>query len=195
MKHTPKHRGAPSRGRYILFGAVAVALLGAGVAWADPFGGPDPTPTGAPLSLPASSPTPNVTPSPSPSSTPAPKTESITLTGVGDVIMGTLPSSMPPDNGAGYYDDVKAKLASDLVMGNLEEALSVDTGNVKCGAQRHRLLRVPPADELRRGAQERRLRPGQPGQQPLDGHGAGRTGQHPRRADQAPGSSGPARPA
>jgi Bacterial capsule synthesis protein PGA_cap len=131
MSYRSKHRGASSRGRYVLFGAVAVALLGAGVAYADPFGGPKP----APLSLPVSTPTPSVTPSASASPTAAPPAKTITLTGVGDVIMGTLPGSMPPDNGAGYYDDVKAKLASDLVMGNLEEALSVDTGNVKCGAQ------------------------------------------------------------
>jgi hypothetical protein len=136
MTHRPRHRGPVGRGRYILFAVVAMALIGAGVAYADPFGGTKATPPfdGAPLSPSASaSPTrsPSATPTPTATLTPA---QTITMTGVGDVIMGTMPSSMPPNGGAGYYDDVRAKLASDLVMGNMEEALSADTGNVKCGS-------------------------------------------------------------
>ena len=66
--------------------------------------------------------------------------ETITLSGVGDVIMGTAPGNLPPNNGAGFFDPVKQALAADLVMGNLETPLSDDTGYSKCGN--------PPSDEL-----------------------------------------------
>ncbi|BCJ43311.1 metallophosphatase [Actinoplanes ianthinogenes] len=41
---------------------------------------------------------------------------------------------MPPRNGAGFFDSVRKGLASDLVMGNLEQPLTDDTGASKCGA-------------------------------------------------------------
>ncbi len=79
-------------------------------------------------------------PAPTPSASsapavPAPIADTITLSGVGDVIMGTEPHDLPPNDGAGFFDQVKAALASDLVMGNLETPLSADTGKVKCGTQ------------------------------------------------------------
>ncbi|MDT5028766.1 MAG: hypothetical protein QOE61_5192, partial [Micromonosporaceae bacterium] len=56
----------------------------------------------------------------------------ITLSGVGDVIMGTQPGSLPPNGGAGFFDSVRGDLAADVAMGNLETPLTADTGRVKC---------------------------------------------------------------
>jgi hypothetical protein len=56
----------------------------------------------------------------------------LTLSGVGDVIMGTEPDSLPPNGGAGFFDPVKDALAADVVMGNLETPLTPDTKKVKC---------------------------------------------------------------
>jgi hypothetical protein len=75
------------------------------------------------------------TPSPTPTtSAPAAQGEedTITLAGVGDVIMGTQPGDLPPRGGSGFFDPVKDALAADLVMGNLETPLTGDTGRVKC---------------------------------------------------------------
>ncbi|MFG2055348.1 CapA family protein [Micromonospora sp. NPDC048930] len=59
--------------------------------------------------------------------------QAISLAATGDVIMGNAPSRLPADDGAGFFDDVKAALKADLVMGNLEEPLTEDTGTGKCG--------------------------------------------------------------
>ncbi|WP_396027512.1 CapA family protein [Actinoplanes sp. TBRC 11911] len=55
------------------------------------------------------------------------------MSATGDIIMGNAPSRMPPDNGDGFFDSVKSGLQSDLVMGNLEQPLTEDTGTSKCG--------------------------------------------------------------
>jgi hypothetical protein len=68
-----------------------------------------------------------------PAAPPPAASETITLSGVGDVIMGSANLGLPPNNGAGFFDPVKEALASDLVMGNLETPLSEPTGYVKCG--------------------------------------------------------------
>ena len=57
----------------------------------------------------------------------------ITLTATGDIVMGNAPSRLPPGGGAGFFDSVRAGLRSDLVMGNLEQPLTEDTGTTKCG--------------------------------------------------------------
>ena len=72
-------------------------------------------------------------PTADPSATaPAGETETITLSGVGDVIMGSVNLGVPPNNGAGFFDAVRDALAADLVMGNLDQALSEPTGYEKC---------------------------------------------------------------
>lgn len=73
-------------------------------------------------------------PTTAPSVSPVPVTpdDTITLAGVGDVIMGSAPGSVPRNGGAGFFDPVKKSLAADLVMGNLETPLSDATGAVKC---------------------------------------------------------------
>ncbi|MFR9777420.1 CapA family protein [Micromonospora sp. MS34] len=59
--------------------------------------------------------------------------KAISLAATGDVIMGNAPSRLPANDGEGFFDDVKAALKADLVMGNLEEPLTEDTGVGKCG--------------------------------------------------------------
>ncbi|OLB67185.1 MAG: capsular biosynthesis protein [Actinobacteria bacterium 13_2_20CM_2_72_6] len=73
---------------------------------------------------------------------PAPATSSagpaagsqLTLSAVGDVIMGNAPSQLPPNNGHGFFNDVAQSLHTDLQMANLEQPLTDDTGVGKCAA-------------------------------------------------------------
>ncbi|GIF07739.1 hypothetical protein Asi03nite_52770 [Actinoplanes siamensis] len=60
--------------------------------------------------------------------------ESLTLSATGDIMMSSAPNGLPPKNGAGFFDSVREGLASDLVMGNLEQPLTDDTGASKCGS-------------------------------------------------------------
>ena len=59
---------------------------------------------------------------------------SIELSATGDIIMGSAPNKLPADGGDGFFDSVKSALKSDLVMGNLEQPLTDDTGTSKCGS-------------------------------------------------------------
>lgn len=56
----------------------------------------------------------------------------VTISGVGDIIMGSSTIGLPPNNGAGFFDDVRSDLAADVVTGNFEGTLTDDTGHVKC---------------------------------------------------------------
>jgi hypothetical protein len=58
----------------------------------------------------------------------------ITLSATGDIIMGSAPDRLPANGGEGFFDSVRAGLKSDLVMGNLEQPLTNDTGTSKCGS-------------------------------------------------------------
>ncbi len=70
-----------------------------------------------------------------PSAEPAPEqSEAITMSATGDIIMGSAPNKLPANGGAGFFDDVREDLRSDLVMGNLEQPLTGDTGTSKCGS-------------------------------------------------------------
>ncbi|HEX5596549.1 MAG TPA: CapA family protein [Micromonosporaceae bacterium] len=77
-------------------------------------------------------------------SPPPPKV--ISMSATGDIIMGNAPSRLPANGGKGFFDSVKEALAADLVMGNLEEPLTVDTGAGKCGPNSTRCFqfRAPP---------------------------------------------------
>ncbi|MBY8875445.1 CapA family protein [Micromonospora sp. PLK6-60] len=59
--------------------------------------------------------------------------KAISLAATGDIIMGNAPSRLPANGGKGFFDDVAKALKADLVMGNLEEPLTEDTGTGKCG--------------------------------------------------------------
>ena len=74
------------------------------------------------------------------SSSAAPREESapvegtVTLSATGDIMMSNAPNRMPPANGKGFFNSVRPSLASDLVMGNLEQPLTENTGASKCGS-------------------------------------------------------------
>ena len=68
---------------------------------------------------------------PSRSAAPA---RTVTLSATGDIILGSAPNRLPANGGEGFFDSVRAGLASDLVMGNLEQPLTDDTGASKCGS-------------------------------------------------------------
>jgi hypothetical protein len=126
----------------IISGVVTAAVASSPVAsWRDAGSQPAPDP--------------GATPGPEPTAAPAPAPETITLSGVGDVIMGSVNLGVPPNNGAGFFDPVREALAADLVMGNLDMALSDPTGYGKCspGATDCFQLSLPPsyADVLRDG--------------------------------------------
>jgi poly-gamma-glutamate capsule biosynthesis protein CapA/YwtB (metallophosphatase superfamily) len=72
--------------------------------------------------------------SPRTESTPAAAGNTITLSATGDIIMGSAPNRLPANGGAGFCDSVTGGLKSDLVMGNLEQPLTNDTGASKCGS-------------------------------------------------------------
>ncbi|GAB2943033.1 hypothetical protein GCM10027280_34620 [Micromonospora polyrhachis] len=86
---------------------------------------------------------------PTGSATPSagPTSKVISLSATGDIIMGNAPDRLPANGGKGFFDSVKAALAADLVMGNLEEPLTDDTGAGKCGPNSTQCyqFRAPPS--------------------------------------------------
>ena len=119
--------------------------------------------------------------------------DTVTLSGVGDVIMGSAPNNLPPNNGAGFFDPVKQALASDLVMGNLETPLTEPTGRLQVrqpavGA----VLPVLPSAVVREPPARRRVPGAQPRQQPHQRHGFAGSGATPVTPSTQPGSSTPA---
>ncbi|WP_320067753.1 CapA family protein [Micromonospora sp. RTGN7] len=124
-------------------GMLLTALLVAGCAQAGEAPAWHP---GAPGSATGSS-DPDTTDAPaSTGATPPGAAKSVSLSATGDIIMGNAPNRLPPGGGEGFFDSVKKALAADLVMGNLEEPLTVDTGTGKCGANSTRCFqfRAPP---------------------------------------------------
>jgi poly-gamma-glutamate capsule biosynthesis protein CapA/YwtB (metallophosphatase superfamily) len=121
----PTHRR--SGGRTTLFGALFVAVLIAAVTiLAIVLSGDESA--NAPRWEAGAAATEPATPSSSPSA------KVISLSATGDIILGNAPNRLPPNDGEGFFDSVKSALAADLVMGNLEEPLTEDTGAGKCGA-------------------------------------------------------------
>ncbi|MEV6837165.1 CapA family protein [Streptomyces sp. NPDC051133] len=55
----------------------------------------------------------------------------VRIAAVGDVVMGSLPYDLPPDDGASFFDPVGDLLTGDVVLGNLEGTLT-DGGAGKC---------------------------------------------------------------
>jgi len=68
----------------------------------------------------------------SPSPTASPMPTAVSLSATGDIIFGDA-GSLPPNDGEGFFDGVVEALRADLVMGNLEQPLTEDTGVSKCG--------------------------------------------------------------
>lgn len=69
----------------------------------------------------------------------------VTLVAVGDIVMGSTPR-LPPNGGAGFFDDVESELSGDVVLGNLEGTLTAADG-AKCGARSRNCysFRTPPS--------------------------------------------------
>ncbi len=112
--------------RWALVAAVTTTVLLIGVlvaAGRSAVGGGDRQAAWRSGAAPAASPTPVATAD----------ATTVTLSGVGDVIMGTAPGDLPPRGGEDFFRDVVEALDSDLVMGNLETPFTEDTGRVKCG--------------------------------------------------------------
>lgn len=124
-------RGGPRRrpGRMVpVVVAVVVVLLGVGLAGVAGFSRFTDRP--GPLWQAGRTAAPTGSAQPSPTSS-GPKV--ISMSATGDIIMGNAPGRLPAGGGHGFFDSVEKALAADLVMGNLEEPLTDDTGQDKCG--------------------------------------------------------------
>jgi hypothetical protein len=127
----------PPRRVALALGALLAVLLAAGCGQSESGGDPVWEPgkgggsTGAPVR---------------PGASEQPAEQAISLSATGDIIMGNAPNRLPANGGKGFFDSVEKALAADLVMGNLEEPLTVDTGTGKCGPNSTRCFqfRAPP---------------------------------------------------
>jgi poly-gamma-glutamate capsule biosynthesis protein CapA/YwtB (metallophosphatase superfamily) len=116
---------------------VLAALVGVGagsVAFANRGSGPSPQWQEPAAAAAADVSSASSSSSSSPSKAAASPSQTITLSATGDIMMSNAPSRMPPSGGVGFFDDVQKDLKSDLVMGNLEQPLTDDTGASKCGS-------------------------------------------------------------
>ncbi|KXK61101.1 capsular biosynthesis protein [Micromonospora rosaria] len=118
----------------LVFGAVLTVLLAAGCA----------EPAATPLWQPPAAG--GASGSPATSGPPAEAEQVISLSATGDILMGNVPNRLPANGGKGFFESVTEALEADLVMGNLEEPLTVDTGTGKCGPNSTRCFqfRAPP---------------------------------------------------
>jgi hypothetical protein len=130
--------------------AVASALVFVGMSQA----GDQPPPGAVWRAPPASQTVTGSSPSAGPATSP-PASGTVSLAATGDIVLGDAPGALPPNGGSGFFDGVHQVLAADLVMGNLEEPLTEDTGHVKCdaGGTGCHQFRAPPgyAAHLRAG--------------------------------------------
>ncbi|MEV0805651.1 CapA family protein [Micromonospora sp. NPDC050200] len=110
-------------------GALLAVLLTAGCGTSDDDAAPAWRPGGGGTTA---SPVPN-SPVPNGGASP-PAGAAVSLSATGDIIMGNAPSRLPANGGQGFFDEISDALDADLVMGNLEEPLTEDTGTGKCGA-------------------------------------------------------------
>jgi hypothetical protein len=122
---------------YVVAGLVLV--LGAGVGWAV-------TTVEAPRQLWREASAPLPTPAPERSVTPT-EAKTITMSAVGDTIMGVAPNLLPTNDGRDFFGQVKHLFPADLVMANLEQTLTDDTGFRKCGPESANCgaFRAPPS--------------------------------------------------
>lgn len=57
----------------------------------------------------------------------------VSIGAVGDVLLYDVQHAVPYDRGRAYFDDVRPWFTEDIVTGNLEQAISAETGYDKCG--------------------------------------------------------------
>lgn len=119
----------------VVIGPVLVVLLGIGLASVVAVAATGDK-TAAPMWQAPGSSQPSSAAGARPTSTgrPASTAKVISMSATGDIIMGNAPRRLPANGGEGFFDSVKQALAADLVMGNLEEPLTDDTGTAKCAA-------------------------------------------------------------
>ncbi|MFC7278548.1 CapA family protein [Paractinoplanes rhizophilus] len=136
MNSHPSSRSPGLFGRPVLTITIVLAVLAGvgagGVAFANRGAGPapqwqEPAAARSTASSPAAAPVESA-------ATEASSPETITVSATGDIMMSNAPNKMPPNDGDGFFDSVKEGLRSDLVMGNLEQPLTTDTGTSKCGS-------------------------------------------------------------
>ncbi|MHA7132714.1 CapA family protein [Oerskovia turbata] len=72
-------------------------------------------------------------PSGPPPSSPAQREGEVSIGATGDILLYDVGHRIPDDRGAGHFDQVREWFTQDLVTGNLEQAVSPDTGADKCG--------------------------------------------------------------
>src|SRR3712207_3661509 len=65
------------------------------------------------------------------SASPPPEPVSVEISAVGDVIMGSTPD-LPPDDGGHLFDAVADRLTGDVVLANLDQALTDIATSTKC---------------------------------------------------------------
>ena len=132
MNSHPPPRRPGLFGRPVLTATLVVAVLAGaglgGVALADR--GSD---TAAPVWKTPSAPAASAAPAGEAEPESTTSGDTITMSATGDIIMGSAPDKLPADGGEGFFDSVREDLKSDLVMGNLEQPLTGDTGSSKCG--------------------------------------------------------------
>jgi hypothetical protein len=133
--HPPPQRGLFGRPALTVT-IVLAAVLGMGIGGVALANRDSPTAGPSWQQPPAAVVPPATKASPETESTPAtgPNAATITLSATGDIIMGSAPNRLPADGGDGFFDSVRESLKSDLVMGNLEQPLTNDTGASKCGS-------------------------------------------------------------
>ncbi|GAA2163789.1 MULTISPECIES: CapA family protein [Glycomyces] len=76
------------------------------------------------------------------SAEPSPEPREITITHVGDTMPGSYPNQMASDDGASFFDGVKDVLTGDVVIANMEGALSTLEFD-KCGGGECTYFRLP----------------------------------------------------
>ena len=57
----------------------------------------------------------------------------VSIGATGDILLYDVQHGIPEDRGRSYFDDVRPWFTQDLVTGNLEQAITEDTGYDKCG--------------------------------------------------------------
>ncbi|MEO3817335.1 CapA family protein [Plantactinospora sp. B24E8] len=137
-----RKRRRSGRQTLLIVTAVLAVLLGVGVAGVAIVDMADDRTTG-----PASATGTDGSPSTGPSPTGEPEPKVITMSATGDIVLGNAPGRLPANGGKGFFNSVKKALAADLVMGNLEEPLTDDTGTGKCGpgSSNCHQFRAPPS--------------------------------------------------
>jgi hypothetical protein len=142
-----RRRRAQARGVALLAAVLFVAGLGAALAFrgdpdADP---PATTPADAEAAESAEAEAPQTAPTDTESAREPPVDETVTIAAVGDIAMGR-DGYLPPGGAASLFAQVSGLLEGDVVLGNLEQALT-DDGTSKCeeGSTDCFAFRTPPS--------------------------------------------------